>query len=61
MQKLNAEINKILHAPGTRESFTEAGLVPLPQTPEQFGDALKLEMATIAPIVKAQNIKLDSE
>jgi len=61
VDKLNTEINKILRAPGTRESFAEAGLIPWPQTPEQFADALKLEVATVAPIVKAQNIRLEGE
>jgi len=61
VDKLNTEINKILRAPGIKESFIEAGLVALPQTPEQFAEALKLEMATVAPIVKSQNIKLEGE
>lgn len=59
IDKLNAEMVKMLRAPGTNESFEAKGLVPLISTPEQFAEMLRKEATTLAPIVKAANIQME--
>lgn len=59
IDKLNAEMLKILRAPGTKESFETQGLVSLPSTPEQFAEMLRKETTTLAPIVKSANIRME--
>jgi tripartite-type tricarboxylate transporter receptor subunit TctC len=59
VDRLSAEMLKFLSAPGAAEQLLEHGFIPFPQTPAQFAEMLRNEIATIAPIVKSQNIKLD--
>ena len=60
IDKLSVEMSKILRSPGIRESFDAQGLLPLISTPEQFAEMLGRQTATIAPIVKAANIKIEN-
>ncbi|OYU73977.1 MAG: hypothetical protein CFE45_35925, partial [Burkholderiales bacterium PBB5] len=59
VEKLNAEVAKVLRAPGTKEAFDAQGLVPFMTTPAQFAEMLKRETANYAPVVKARNIRID--
>lgn len=60
IDRLNAETGKILRSPGIKENFDKQGLLPFISTPEQFATMLKRETANYAPIVKAANIKMDT-
>lgn len=60
IDKLSAEMAKMLRAPGIKETFEAQGLIPLVSTPEQFTEMLKRETATLAPVVKAANIRIES-
>ncbi|MEY4099016.1 MAG: hypothetical protein RL300_187, partial [Pseudomonadota bacterium] len=59
VDKLNAEIAKVLQSPAIKEGFEAQGLLPLQTTRQQFADLLKRETATLAPIVKAENIRME--
>jgi tripartite-type tricarboxylate transporter receptor subunit TctC len=61
IDKLSAEMAKILRSPGIKETFDKQGLVPLISTPEQFAEMLKKETATLTPIVNAANIKIEAK
>jgi tripartite-type tricarboxylate transporter receptor subunit TctC len=52
VQRLNAEVVKILKHPDVRRSLVELGLDPAPTTPEQFQAYMKSEIAKWAKIVR---------
>jgi tripartite-type tricarboxylate transporter receptor subunit TctC len=55
--RLNAEVNRILMADGTRERLSELGVDPVPGTPEQFGELLVRDIERWAKAVKAAGLK----
>ncbi|HEX2239974.1 MAG TPA: tripartite tricarboxylate transporter substrate binding protein [Actinomycetota bacterium] len=57
--RLNADINKILTAPDTRQSFQNQGSEPMVMTPEQLSDFVKAETAKWARAVKLSGAKVD--
>lgn len=59
IEKLSAEIGKILRMPDIRETLLSQGMDAWPSEPEQFAALIRLELATFARIVKTANIKLD--
>ena len=60
VDKLSAEIDRILRLPAIQKSFEAQGLVPLASTPEQFADMVRTETATLAPVIKAANIRIEN-
>jgi len=52
VQKLNAEVIKILAMPDVRERFLAQGVEPQGSTPEQFAEHIRSEMAKWAKVVK---------
>ncbi len=52
VQKLNAEVLKILAMPDVRERFLAQGVEPLGSTPEQFGEHIKAQMAKWGKVVR---------
>ncbi len=59
VQRLNTEIVKIITSPEVRERFGKAGVDVVANSPEQFGDFLKGEVARWARVVQDANIKAD--
>ena len=59
IDKLHAELVKIVHAPDTVARMTAAGSIPVGNTPEQFGTYIKQEIARYAKLVKVYGIKGD--
>jgi len=59
IDKLAAEMAKVLRSPGIKETFEAQGLVPHHSTPAQFAEAIRKETATLAPVVKAANIRME--
>lgn len=53
VQKLNAEVVKVLGMPDVRQFLFSQGLDPAPTTPEEFGAYIKSEMAKWAKVVRA--------
>jgi tripartite-type tricarboxylate transporter receptor subunit TctC len=59
INKLHAELVKIVHAPDNVARMTASGSIPVGNTPEQFANAIKQETARYAKVVKAHGIKAD--
>ena len=57
--KLNAEIQRIVALPETREQFFLQGLEPLSSTPEQLSQHIRKERAKWADAVKRSGAKVD--
>jgi tripartite-type tricarboxylate transporter receptor subunit TctC len=57
IDRLNAEIRKILAADEMKKRFAEFGAEPTPTTPEAFTALVKSEIAKWAKVVKAAGIK----
>ena len=59
VQRLNAEINKVLATPAVAEKLPELGLIVVGSTPEQFGQHIRKEAVRWAEVVKRAGAKLD--
>ena len=59
VDKLNAEVKRILDLPEVKAKFFEIGAVPSPMTPEQFASFIGAERQKWEEVVKAAGVKLD--
>jgi tripartite-type tricarboxylate transporter receptor subunit TctC len=59
IQKIAAEVTKILRAPDQAKRLTEMGADPMGGTPEEFGRLIKSETARFGKAVKASGAKAD--
>ena len=59
IDRLNAEIVKVLNAADVRRNWSEQGAVPIPMTPEHFDRFLRDDIAKWAAVVKATGMKVD--
>jgi tripartite-type tricarboxylate transporter receptor subunit TctC len=59
VNRLNAELNRMLLQPDVRERFRTLGVTPLSGTPDDLGNLLKFEIARYAKLIKETGIKLD--
>ena len=57
VMKLNAEIVKILKRADVKQRLAADGAEPMANTPEQFAEYIKTEIARWAPVVKASGAK----
>jgi tripartite-type tricarboxylate transporter receptor subunit TctC len=57
INRLNAEITKVLNLPDVKDFLFHQGLDPAPGTPEQFGAYIKSEMTKWAKVVKDSGAK----
>jgi len=57
IDRLNTELHKALASPDVKERLANAGVEPLVNTPEQFGEFIKSEIARYAKVVKTAGIK----
>ena len=55
--RLNAEINKALALPDVAQQLAVEGAVPMPTTPQAFGDLIQREIPRWAEVVRAGNVK----
>ena len=58
VDKLSAELARIIGLPDIREKLLSSGMDPFISTPEQFAALMKEDLARFAKVVKAANIKL---
>lgn len=61
VQRLNAEVNRILRQPEMKARFDDLALELIPSTPEEVGNFTDREQAKWSKMVKDLNIKLDSK
>lgn len=59
INRLNAEINRIVQTPAMRERFTGVGAEPMTGTPRQWAAYLRDEVAKWAKVVKAAGVRVD--
>jgi tripartite-type tricarboxylate transporter receptor subunit TctC len=59
IQKLNAEVLKILAMPEVRERFLAQGVEPLGSTPEQFGEHIKAQMVQWGKVVRDAGVQAE--
>lgn len=59
IDKLNAEVARILAQPDVRTTLLSQGNEPMASTPEQFGALIKADMERIARVIKAANIRVE--
>jgi tripartite-type tricarboxylate transporter receptor subunit TctC len=59
VQKLNAEVTKILAMPDVRERFLAQGVEPVGSTPEEFGEHIKAQMAKWSKVVRDAGVKAE--
>jgi tripartite-type tricarboxylate transporter receptor subunit TctC len=58
VERLNAEIAKIIAKPAIREAWTKQGAVPMTMTPSQFETYLKGDIDKWAKVIKQAGIKM---
>jgi len=60
VQRLNAEILKVIASPDVRERFAQQGATPsAPQTPEQFGAYIQKEIKLWAEVARVAGAKVE--
>jgi tripartite-type tricarboxylate transporter receptor subunit TctC len=59
LEKLNAEVNKIVNAPDVKEAWGKQGAVPMGMGVDEFGKFLHEDIAKWAKLVKATGMKVD--
>jgi tripartite-type tricarboxylate transporter receptor subunit TctC len=59
VQRLNAEIDRLLQNPEFAERLSGEALTPMPMSPEQFGAYIKDDIARWTKLAKERNIELN--
>lgn len=58
VNRLNAEVNKILARPDVTDQWTKQGTFAAPRTPEAFGQFIEKDIVKWADVIKKAGIKL---
>jgi tripartite-type tricarboxylate transporter receptor subunit TctC len=59
VDRLGAELAKVLAMPDIREKLSSQGMEPLVSTTDQFAALIKTDLAKYAQVIKSANIKLE--
>src|SRR5215471_12852227 len=59
VERLNAEIRKILNSPEIKESWTKQGVVPLSMTAPEFGAFIAAEIEKWAKVAETAGVKIN--
>ena len=59
VDKLNADLNRVLANPEVREKFARIGMQTAPGTPDELAATLRADLARWSKVVKDANIKAD--
>ena len=57
--RVNAEVNRVLALPATREAFEKAGITSLARSPQAFGEFLQAEIGRYAEVIRRAGITLE--
>ena len=59
LERLSAEVKKVIHAPDVKENWGKQGAVPMDMSPEEFGKFVRADIAKWAKLVKDTGMKVD--
>ena len=59
IDRLHGELVKIIRAPESTERLAAVGAIPVANTPEQFAEALRIDVAKWSKVIKEHGIKAD--
>jgi tripartite-type tricarboxylate transporter receptor subunit TctC len=59
IEKLNAEVVKVLQSPDIRENWAKQGTQPMPMKPDEFDRFLRADIEKWGKLVKATGMKVD--
>jgi tripartite-type tricarboxylate transporter receptor subunit TctC len=59
LEKLNAEVNKVINSPETKETWLKQGTIAMGMSIEQFDKFLREEIVKWAKVVKISGAKAD--
>jgi len=59
VERLNAEINRIIKEPDIRAKLTQQGIAPVGGTPEEFGAYISAEIKRWTAVARANDIKME--
>ena len=59
LEKLNAEVNKIINAPDVKETWGKQGAVPMGMSSAEFDRFLREDIAKWGKLVKDTGMKVD--
>ena len=59
LERLNAEVNKVINAPEVKETWGKQGAMPMGMSVEQFDKFLRAEIVKWAGVVRATGMKVD--
>jgi tripartite-type tricarboxylate transporter receptor subunit TctC len=59
LERLNAEVNKIVNSPEVKDAWAKQGAMPMGMSIEQFDKFMRAEIVKWAPVVKATGMKAD--
>jgi tripartite-type tricarboxylate transporter receptor subunit TctC len=59
VDKISADVARVLAQPGMREKFIQQGADPVGSTPQEFVDYMRAETAKWAQLVKASGATVD--
>ena len=59
LERLSAEVNKVINAPEVKENWGKQGAVPMGMTPDEFGRFVREDVTKWAKLVKDTGMKVD--
>ena len=59
VDRLHKELVAVLQSPFVKERYATLGIEPVGNTPAEFGEEMKADLARWAQVVKAANVKVD--
>ncbi|MDQ2736759.1 MAG: tripartite tricarboxylate transporter substrate binding protein [Pseudomonadota bacterium] len=59
VKQLNETLNAVVTAPDMKEKLSVEAIVPMPMTPEQFGDYIKSEVVRWTALAKDRKIRIE--
>jgi len=59
IEKLHSEVARIVQLPEVRERFASLGMMPIGDSPQEFREQIKAQLAMYAELVKASGAKID--
>jgi tripartite-type tricarboxylate transporter receptor subunit TctC len=59
LERLGAEVKKVIHSPEVKDNWAKQGAVPMDMSPEEFGKFIRADIAKWAKLVKDTGMKVE--